>query len=132
MLSRLGQSDLHKIVLKHDRMYAIDSPIGALIVSRDGGRTFSEQFTPSGVPIADFEVDPGDPRRIVAASDAELFRSVDGGATWERIGEGSGSRLAWPARDALYRALKDGSVQRSADDGTSWRRSAASTASRSG
>ena len=121
VLSRLGKSDLHKIVLKHDRMYAIDSPIGALIVSRDGGRTFSEQFTPTGVLIADFEVDPGDPRRIVVAGDAEVFRSVDGGARWERIGEGSGSRLAWPARDALYRALKDGSVQRSADDGTSWK-----------
>ena len=58
VLSRLGQSDLHKIVLKHDRIYAIDAAIGALIVSRDGGRTFSEQFTPSGVLIADFEVDP--------------------------------------------------------------------------
>ncbi len=120
MLSRLNKSDLHKIVLKHDRIYAIDAPIGALIVSDDGGRTFSEQFTPTGVQITDFEVDPGDPRRIVAASDAEVFRSTDGGATWKRSGAGSASRFAWPAPDALYRAVKDGSVQRSADDGTSW------------
>ena len=118
--SRLGRADLHRIVLKHDRMYAVDSVIGALLVSRDGGRTFSEQFTPSGAAIGDFEVDPGDPRRIVAASDVELYRSSDGGAAWERIGQGTGIRLAWPARDALYRALKDGSVQRSGDGGSAW------------
>ena len=121
VISRLGQADLHKIVLKHDRMYAFDAVIGALLVSRDGGRTFSEQYTPCGVPIADFEVDPDDRRRIVAASDAELYRSADGGATWERLGGASGSRLAWPAGDALFRALKDGSVQRSSDGGASWR-----------
>ncbi|MEA2142548.1 MAG: hypothetical protein QOI64_978 [Solirubrobacteraceae bacterium] len=121
VLSRLGRADLHKIVLAHDRMYAFDAVIGALLVSRDGGRTFSsEQYTPGGAAIGDFEVDPGDARRIVAASDVELYRSADGGAAWERIGRGAGVRLAWPAHDALYRALKDGSVQVSADGGTSW------------
>lgn len=120
VLSRLGAADLHKIVVKHDRMYGWDAVSGALLVSRNGGRTFDERFTPTGVTITDFEVDPSDPRRIVAASDNELFRSADGGAAWERIGRGSGIRLAWPARDALYRALKDGSVQRSSDGGTAW------------
>jgi len=121
VLSRLGRADLHAIVFKHDRMYATDAVTGTLLVSRDAGRTFTgEQYTPNGVPIDGFEVDPGDPRRIVAASDAELYRSANGGAAWERIGQGSGIRLAWPARDALFRALKDGSVQRSSDGGTSW------------
>lgn len=119
--SRLGKADLHRIVIAHDRMYAFDAVIGAMLVSRDDGRTFAaEQYTPSGSPIADFAIDPGDPRRIVAASDVVLYRSADGGASWEGIGQASGLRLAWPARDALYRALKDGSVQRSADGGTSW------------
>ena len=121
VLSRLGTADLHKIVVKHDRIYGHDAVAGALLVSRDGGRTFTEQYTPSGVPIMDFEVDPGDRQGIVAASDAELYRSADGGATWERIGEATGARFAWPADDALYRALKDGSVQRSADGGRSWK-----------
>jgi hypothetical protein len=120
VLSRLGRADLHTIIFKHGRMYATDAVTGTLLVSRDEGRTFSEQYTPNGVPIDGFDVDPGDPRRIVAASDTELYRSADGGAAWERIGRGSGIRLAWPARDALYRALKDGSVQRSSDGGTSW------------
>jgi hypothetical protein len=119
--SRLGQADLHRIVLRHGRMYAIDAVSGTLLVSRDDGRTFpTEQYTPVGAAIGDFEVDPGDPRRILAASDVDLFRSADGGAVWQRIGGGSGVRLAWPARDALYRALQDGSVQVSADAGTSW------------
>lgn len=120
VLSRLGRADLHTIIFKHGRMYATDAVTGTLLVSRDGGRTFSEQYTPSGVPIDGFEVDPADPRRIVAASETELYRSANGGAAWERIGQGSGIRLAWPARDAFYRALKDGSVQRSSDGGTSW------------
>ncbi len=121
VISRLGKADLHKIVLKHDRLYAYDAVTGALLVSRDGGVRFSEQFTPSGALINDFEVDPADARRIVAASDGELFRSTNAGASWERIDRNAGIRLAWPAPDALYRGLKDGSVQRSADGGTSWR-----------
>ena len=120
VLSRLGRADLHAIVFKHGRMYATDAVTGTLLVSRDGGRTFSEQYTPNGVPIDGFEVDPDDPRRIVAAGDFELYRSANAGMVWERIGRGSGIRLAWPARGALYRALKDGSVQRSSDGGTSW------------
>lgn len=120
--SRLGRSDMHKFVVKHDRVYATDAATGTLVVSRDGGQTFGdEQFTPNGVLIGDFEVDPANPRRIVAASDSELFASADGGAAWTRIARATGIRLAWPAPDALYRALKDGSVQRSADGGASWR-----------
>ena len=87
MISRLGQSDVHKFVIKHDRLYATDAATGTLLVSRDGGRTFDdEQFTPNGVLIADFEVDPADPRRIVAASDSELFVSTNGGAAWHAAG----------------------------------------------
>ena len=121
VVSRVGEADLHKIVLKHDRIYAFDAVTGALLVSRNAGRTFSEQFTPSGVAIIDLEVDPDNPRRIVASGDAEMYRSEDGGAAWKPLGGASGSRLAWPARDALYRALKDGAVQRSADAGTTWK-----------
>lgn len=119
VLSRLGTADLHKIVLLHDRMYAFDAVLGALLTSTDGGRTFTEQFTPRGL-IIDFEVDPADPDRIVAATDEELFRSTDGGKGWRGIAPGEGIRLAWPAADALYRADRDGIVQRSPDGGGSW------------
>jgi hypothetical protein len=119
VISRLGDADLHKIVLAHDRMYAFDAVLGALLVSHDGGRTFVEQFTPRGL-IIDFEVDPGDPERIFAANDAELFRSQDGGKSWRAVARGDGIRLAWPAPGAFYRAERDGTVQRSRDGGESW------------
>ncbi|MGI9098984.1 MAG: WD40/YVTN/BNR-like repeat-containing protein [Solirubrobacteraceae bacterium] len=118
-VSRLGDADLHKIVLAHGRMYAFDAVLSALLISRDGGRTFTENFTPRGL-IIDFEVDPADPQRVVASNANELFRSLDAGASWRPLDSREGIRLAWPAPDALYRALKDGTVQRSADGGDTW------------
>jgi photosystem II stability/assembly factor-like uncharacterized protein len=119
-VSRLGDADLHKIVLRHGRMYAFDAVLSALLISRDGGRTFTENFTPRGL-IIDFEVDPADPQRVVASNDQELFRSTDQGKSWRPLDRAAGIRLAWPAPDALYRALKDGTVERSADGGDTWR-----------
>jgi hypothetical protein len=121
VVSRLGNADLHKIVLLHDRMYAFDAVLGALLTSSDGGRTFTEQFTPRGL-IIDFEVDPADPQRIVASTEEQLFRTLDGGKSWRGLDTAEGIRLAWTAPDALYRAEKDGTVQRSRDGGGAWER----------
>jgi len=120
-ISRLGDADLHKIVLKHDRLYAWDAVLSALIVSDDGGRSFAEHFTPTGL-IIDFEVDPADRKRVVAATDTELFRSTDEGEGWRPIVRGQGSRLAWPTAERLYLASKDGVVQVSDDGGDSFER----------
>ena len=119
VISRLGGADLHKIVLAHDRIYAFDAVLGALLISGDGGRTFLERFTPRGL-IIDFEVDPRDPARIFAANDSELFRSQDGGESWRAVAHGDGIRLAWAAPEAFYRAEQDGTVQRSRDGGEHW------------
>ena len=78
VVSRLGDADLHKIVFKHDRLYAWDAVLSAIIVSEDGGRSFTEHFTPRGL-IIDFEVDPEDPAHVLAATDEVLFRSEDEG-----------------------------------------------------
>jgi photosystem II stability/assembly factor-like uncharacterized protein len=118
-VSRMGTADLHKIVQKHDRLYAWDAVLSALVVSEDGGRTFAEHFTPRGL-IIDFDVDPADPARIVAATDDQLFRSEDEGEGWRPVLAAEGVRLAWPEPEALIRADKDGSVYRSPDGGDSW------------
>ena len=120
VVSRLGNADLHKIIRAHGRMYAFDAVLSAILISDDGGRTFVENFTPRGL-IIDFEVDPADGERIVAANDNELFRSTDSGASWRPIDRRERIRLAWPAPDALYRALKDGTVERSQDGGDTWK-----------
>lgn len=116
VVSRLGDADLHKIVFKHGRIYAWDAVLGALIISRDGGRTFTERFTPRGL-IVDFEVDPANPDRILAATENTLFRSEDGGETWRPLRRIEGARLAWPVPERLYLAAADGTVSRSQDGG---------------
>jgi hypothetical protein len=116
VVSRLGDADLHKIVFKHDRLYAWDAVLSALIVSEDGGRSFVEHFTPRGL-IIDFDVDPEDPAHVLAATDEVLFRSEDEGESWRPLVQSEGSRLAWPEPDRLYLAAKDGTVSRSDDGG---------------
>jgi hypothetical protein len=119
VVSRFGSADLHKIVQKHDRIYAWDAVLSALVISDDGGRTFTEHFTPRGLVI-DFEVDPADPARVVAATEDQVFRSDDEGEGWRPLIAAEGVRLAWPEPDSLYRADKDGSVYRSDSGGDTW------------
>jgi photosystem II stability/assembly factor-like uncharacterized protein len=119
VVSRYGAADLHKIVLRDDRMYAFDAVLSAIVISEDDGRTFSEHFTPRGL-IIDFDVDPDDPDQLVAANDDELFRSEDGADTWRPIARAQGIRLAWVGHDTLYRADKDGTVRISDDAGDTW------------
>jgi hypothetical protein len=119
VVSRLGDADLHKIVFKHERLYAWDAVLSALIVSEDGGRSFAEHFTPRGL-IIDFEVDPEDPAHVLAATDEQLFRSEDEGEGWRPLLSGDGSRLAWPEPGKLYLAAKDGTVSVSDDGGDSF------------
>jgi hypothetical protein len=118
-VSRMGDADLHKIVFKHDRLYAWDAVLSALIVSEDGGRSFAEHFTPRGL-IIDFEVDPEDPAHVLAATDEVLFSSEDEGESWRPHVRSEGSRLAWPEPDRLYLAAKDGTVSVSEDGGDSF------------
>ena len=120
VVSRLGEADLHKIVLRHDRMYAIDAVLAAVLVSGDGGRTFTEQFTPRDQVLIDLEVDPGNPDHLFGSTESQLYRSQDGGKTWRPADSGDRIRLVWPAQDAFYRADQDGTVHRSGDGGLRW------------
>jgi hypothetical protein len=118
-ISRLADADLHKIVLTHDRMYAFDAVLGAMLISTDGGKRFTERFTPPEL-IIDFEVDPADPDRILASSQRRLFRTTDGGKRWRPIQAGDGTRLAWPEPETLYRAQADGTIDVSKTGGDSF------------
>lgn len=76
-------------------------------------------------------VDPPDPQVVIAAGPAGLFRSKDGGLTWEDSSQGLGTggiaALALnPAQpERLYAASVDGSLFRSDDNARSWQAIAA-------
>ena len=109
-------------------LYAWDAVLSAMLISDDGGKTFTEHFTPRGL-IIDFEVDPDDPDTIVAATEEQLYRSTDGGDSWRPALREPGVRVAWSSPDRLFIATRDGTVQVSADGGDTTRRSGPSTAS---
>jgi hypothetical protein len=121
VVSRLGEADLHQIRRIHDRLYAFDAVLGAILVSKDDGRTWTERFTPRQL-ILDFVVDPEDPDHIIASTEEQVYRSRDGGERWRPSAQGSAPRLDWPAPDALMRADKDGLFQVSSDGGETWER----------
>jgi photosystem II stability/assembly factor-like uncharacterized protein len=118
-ISRMGDADLHKIVTIHDKLYAWDAVLGAMLISEDGGKTFKENFTPRGLVI-DFAVDPEDENYILAATEEELYRSEDLGAKWRPVTTAKRMRLSWPGPGALYRADQDGTVFTSSDKGSTW------------
>ncbi len=120
VISRLGEADLHKILLKHDRMYAIDAVLAAVLISDDGGRTFVEHITPRDQVFIDLEVDPSDPEHIIGATDTQLYGSQDAGKTWRPMDTGDRIRLVWTAPDAFFRADQDGTFYRSRDGGVRW------------
>jgi len=118
-VARMADADLHKIILRHDQLYAFDAVLSAMLISDDGGKTFKEAFTPRGL-IIDFEVDPANPDRIVASTEDEVFRTEDGGESWRPLAPADAARFAWPDAKTLYRATKDGTFSVSADGGTRW------------
>ncbi len=121
VVSRLGDADLHKIVLRHNRLYAFDAILSAMLISSDGGKTFTEEFTPRGLMI-DFEVDPADPERIIASTEKELFRTEDGGRSWRPLSPAKGIRLSLAgARHALPRRRRRQRQGLRATAARSWR-----------
>ena len=121
VVSRLGEADLHQIRRIHDRLYAFDAVLGAILISEDDGRTWTERFTPRQL-ILDFVVDPEDPDHLIASTEEQIYRSEDGGEKWRPSAQGSAPRLDWPAPGALMRADKDGLFQVSSDGGQTWER----------
>lgn len=119
VVSRLGQADLHQIRRVHDRLYAFDAVLGAILISEDDGRTWTERVTPRQL-VLDFVVDPEDPEVLVISTEEQIYHSEDGGQKWRPSTPASAARLDWPARDTLIRADKDGTFHVSADNGQTW------------
>jgi hypothetical protein len=120
VIARLGEADLHRMVLKDGKLYAFDAVLGAVLVSGDGGKTFQEHIAPPQ-PMVELEIDPADASRMLLASEQTTFRSQDGGDKWRPLARAPGTRYAWPAAGALYRADGAGTISVSADGADSWK-----------
>jgi photosystem II stability/assembly factor-like uncharacterized protein len=119
-VSRVGLSDLHVIESHAGTLVAYDTTLGATIVSRDGGKAWSELSTPAPTVI-DIAVDPSDPTYLIASTGKELSRSTNQGRGWKSLGRAAQAELAWGSK-GLFRADHDGTVLTSNDRGSSWSR----------
>lgn len=117
-VSLLGRADFHALRATGSFLHGYDATGGRLMVSRNGGRTWTTTRPPE--PLADVVVDPDDPDHLLAAGRARLLESRTAGRSWSPLDAPAGL-LAWPARDALYAVGFGGEVRVSLDRGRSWR-----------
>lgn len=111
-VSLAGEADFHVLRSHAEGLYAYDAVGGRLLVSPDGGGSWSERTVPE--PLYDLAVEPGDGRHLLATGETGLHRSRDGGRTW-RLELAVTGLLAWPAPDALYLVDPAGRVALSTD-----------------
>lgn len=117
-VSLLGRADFHALRATGSLLHGYDATGGRLMVSGDGGRTWTTTRPPG--PLADVVVDPDDSGHLVAAGPAGLLESRTAGRSWSPLDAPPGL-LAWPTRDTLYALGFDGEVRMSPDRGRSWR-----------
>ena len=113
-----GEADFHVLRYAHGRVYGFNGLTGKLMVSGDGGETWTEEAQPR--PMIDLAVDPDDGRRIVASTEGGLAISADAGARWRPL-EAPVGLLAWPESKSLYLVDAAGRVHISEDAGRDWK-----------
>lgn len=100
------------------------------LTSPDGER-FEITTALAGVGAQCIAIDPHDSMRLITGTfDKGLFRTSDGGATWQQIGEGLAHQrvlsvaispsLRTNGRSALFAGTEPSALFRSEDDGQSW------------
>lgn len=75
-----GEADFHSLTVTGSTVYGLDSTDGLVLRSDDGGQTWQAG---AALAAADLEVDPTDPRRVLATTGDGLQESDDAGATFE-------------------------------------------------
>jgi hypothetical protein len=117
-ISLLGEADFHVLRSHGNRVYGFDSTNRRLLVSPNGGGTWSPRPIPGG--LLDLAVNPLRRSHVVAASERGLISSSDDGRTWRALGARIGL-LAWPAPARLFQVDGTGVVHASRDSGRRWR-----------
>lgn len=112
-----GRADFHVLRAAGETIYGYDGLDGRLMVSTDGGASWQAKSPPT--PLFDLAIDPRDPDRFVAASEAGLYEGGRAGS-WTQISESVGL-LAWAKGGPLILVEGDGTVSAREDDGGTWR-----------
>ncbi|MGH2953334.1 MAG: F510_1955 family glycosylhydrolase [Solirubrobacterales bacterium] len=118
-VSLAGEADFHVLRFAHDRVYAYNVLSGELMLSDDGGESWTTRRPPAAT--IDLAVDPAGQERIVASTEGGLTLSEDDGRRWRQV-RGDVGLLAWPEPDRLYLINATGEVQVSSNEGRTWRR----------
>lgn len=118
-VSLQGEADFHVLRFAHERVYAYDGLSGLLMLSDDGGGTWTERRPPK--PVFDLAVDPGDPERFVVATERGLLETDDDGESWRSLAKAVGL-LAWLSPRQLYLVDANGTAHVSRDGGNTWSR----------
>ena len=100
---------------------------GAHFVSKDGFETWAlinDGLFGDARFIAPVDLDPSDSERLFTATNAGIFRTLDGGNAWQKVGDGNDvvSLSISPANPRWVWALErsSGIVRRSNDGGDTW------------
>src|SRR3954447_8920864 len=116
--------------MKPIRLFAATGDAVARLESADGER-FDVSLSLEGSGAQSLAVDANDPDRLCAGTfDRGLFRSRDGGRTWQQTGDAIPHRrilsVAFATarrangRAAIYAGTEPSNVYRSEDDGATW------------
>jgi hypothetical protein len=78
-----GEADFHSLTVSGSTVYGLDSTDGLVMRSDDDGASWQPGAT---LAAADLEVDPANPRRVLATTRDGLQESTDGGVTFGASG----------------------------------------------
>ena len=118
-VSLLGEADFHVLRAQGRTVYGFDSGNERLLTSNDSGRSWEERPAPEA--LLDLAVDPSDPKHLLASGGAVLYRSKDGGRTWQANANGLAGHLAWPSPKRVFVATLDGGFLSAEGATGSWR-----------
>lgn len=93
---------------------------GAVFRTVDGGAHWARLDLDVDTALADVAIDPNDPDVLLVTAEADVWRSTNGGDSFEHIDTTAGGKLAFSSTEAGVVIAAGAAVMRSDDGGASW------------
>jgi photosystem II stability/assembly factor-like uncharacterized protein len=122
--SQTGAGNVLKLEASGKNQVAVTQTGG--LISADGGLSWKRCAPAAGnAAWYGLTVDPRDSRTVLAATEAGLFRSIDGCSSWTEVRSGLGAQtvtlvIFHPTRHGVAFASQGGRVLESTDSGITW------------